>query len=63
MADLNIGIAQAIWALTPFMAALVDWFINGDALKTYHVVGMGCLVACAVFVSLSEIILPPKQVE
>ena len=54
-AGLNIGIAQSIWALNPFMVAVVERVFWGKGLKIFQILGMIALVICSVLVSLSEL--------
>ena len=60
-AGLNIGIAQAIWALNPFMVALQEKVVYGVQIKSYQVAGMLLIVACSVLVSLSELFSDKAQ--
>ena len=54
-AGLNIGIAQSIWALNPFMVAVVERVVWGVGLKSFQILGMLALVTCTILVSLSEL--------
>jgi len=54
-AGLNIGIAQAIWAINPFFVALMERFGYGVGLKTFQILGVAAMIACAVCISLSEL--------
>lgn len=58
MADLNIGIVTAIWAINPFMIAVLEWIIYRQRFDCNQMWGMALLVLCAVIVSLSEIAIP-----
>ena len=60
-AGLNIGIAESIWAVAPFMCALADWIIYGRRLQKNHVVGMVFMVTCALLISCSELIMGSIQ--
>ena len=55
MSGLNIGIAQSIWALNPFMVAVVERIVWGVGLRFFQVLGMIFLVLCTMLVSLSEL--------
>ena len=54
-AGLNIGIAQCIWALNPFLVAVIERVVWGVGLAHTQVLGMCSLVACTICVSLSEL--------
>ena len=54
-AGLNIGIAQCIWALNPFLVAVVERVFWGVGLVRSQVFGMLALVACTILVSLSQL--------
>ena len=54
-AGLNIGIAQCIWALNPFLVAVIERVFWGVGLAKTQVFGMCSLVACTICVSLSEL--------
>ena len=54
-AGLNIGIAQCIWALNPFLVAVIERVFWGVGLAHTQVLGMCSLVACTICVSLSEL--------
>ena len=55
MANLNIGIAQAIWSVQPFLISILERTVYNTPFEFRQVYGMLCLVICAVLVSLSEI--------
>lgn len=59
-AGLNIGIATSIWSITPFVSAVLDWFINKTELKKYHLLGMTLMMVGALMMSLSNL-LPSKD--
>ena len=54
-AKLNIGVAQAIWAVNPFFVALLEWLCYGMRLHTHHYIGMFVMVLCVLAVSLSKL--------
>ena len=54
-AGLNIGIAQAVWAISPFFVALMERFGYGVGLKVSQMLGVLAMIACAVCISLSEL--------
>jgi len=60
-AGLNIGIAQAIWALNPFFCAVIERVWLNTHLENNHIYGMAALVMCALLVSLSNLL--PKDVD
>ena len=55
MANLNIGISQAIWALNPFLVSIIERVIYGVPFDPKKLFGMTALILCAIFVSLSEV--------
>ena len=55
MADLNIGISQAIWSVNPFLISILERVVYGTPFEFKQVWGMLCLIACAILVSLSEV--------
>lgn len=59
-AGLNIGIAQAIWAINPFFVSILEKIVYSVPFKFKHIYGMSALVLCAVCVSLSEVVSPPE---
>ena len=61
MAGLNIGISQSIWALQPFLIALIDKYIYGNPFDRRKLLGMAALVVCAMFVSLSKVFESPVE--
>ena len=54
-ANLNIGVSQAIWAINPFLIALLDWLIYGMQLRAHHIIGMSVMILCFVSISLSKL--------
>ena len=54
-ADLNIGIAQAIWSVSPFFIALLEWLCYGMRLQVHHIIGMSVMILCVVAVALSNL--------
>lgn len=60
-AGLNIGVAEAIWAINPFFQSVVDLFLYKNQIMTYHWVGMSIFVIAAVVVSLSNVVYKAKD--
>ena len=60
-AGLNIGIAQSIWALYPFMVAIQDRCIYGIQIKSYQIAGMMLIVCCTILVSIAELFSDKAQ--
>jgi multidrug transporter EmrE-like cation transporter len=56
-ANLNPGVAAAIWAVSPFLQAVVDRIIWLVDLKINHVIGMTLMVLCGVIISVSNILV------
>jgi drug/metabolite transporter (DMT)-like permease len=52
-AGINIGLVISIWAIGPFLAALLDLFVYRVPMKTFHIIGMIAMMACAVLIALS----------
>jgi len=61
MADLNIGISQAIWAVNPFMISVMEAIFYKEKFDFGQIWGMSMLTLCAVIVSLSEILIPKED--
>ena len=61
MADLNIGISQAIWSVNPFLISILERVVYGTAFDRRQFFGMSALIFCAIFVSLSEVIEAPAD--
>lgn len=55
---LNIGIAQAIWAINPFFVALLEWYFLATSLHRHHILGMLAMMVCIVSVMLSDVVTP-----
>lgn len=62
-AGLNIGISTSIWAINPFMTAVLDNLLYGTQIKLYQNVGMLALAICGILVSLSEFVNNETVVE
>jgi len=54
-AELNIGIAQCIWAITPFFISVIDRVFYHRAIDSKAIWGMSLIVFGAIFISLSEV--------
>ena len=54
-AGLNIGIAQTIWSVNPFMTSILERFVYKTTFKFNQLYGMAAMIVCAVLVSLSSI--------
>lgn len=61
-AGLNIGIAQAIWAISPFFVSILERVYYKTAFNIKQVYGMIFLVLCAILVSLSEVFQPKTDI-
>jgi drug/metabolite transporter (DMT)-like permease len=53
-AQLNPGIATALWSVSPFFYAFYDQMFFGNKLKINHWIGMTMTVAAAVLISISK---------
>ena len=60
-ANLNIGIAQAIWGVTPFLVCVLERIFIGTTVKTHHIFGMTIMVICVVTVSISDVIFTDEE--
>ena len=60
-ANLNIGIAQAIWGVTPFLVCVLERIFIGTTVKTHHIFGMTIMVICVVSVSISDVIFIDEE--
>jgi hypothetical protein len=54
-AGLNMGIAQAIWAINPFFQSLLDLLLWKSVIRTHHWLGMIAFVFAGVIISLSNV--------
>lgn len=52
-AGINIGLVVSIWAIGPFLAALLDLFCYRVPMQTFHIIGMIAMLTCAILISLS----------
>jgi hypothetical protein len=62
-AGLNIGISTSIWAINPFLTAMLDRFLHKTQIQTYQMVGMLTLCLCGILVSLSEFVTTTPESE
>eukprot|EP00347_Sterkiella_histriomuscorum_P017226 403350201 len=56
MANLNAGIVSTIWAVAPLYSALLDFLIFKQKLFTSHLIGVFCLIVCAMCISLANVV-------
>mmetsp|Transcript_13330 Transcript_13330/g.22651 ORF Transcript_13330/g.22651 Transcript_13330/m.22651 type:complete len:89 (+) Transcript_13330:299-565(+) len=54
LADINTGIITGIWSLVPLFMAILDFIYFGERPKTPHVIGLICLLGCALCISFSK---------
>ena len=52
-ANLNIGIAQVIWGLTPFFSSILDFCVFKTELKDKHLAGILCMLGAIAWIALS----------
>ena len=52
-AGINIGLVISIWAIGPFLAALLDLFCYKVPMKSFHIVGMIAMGICACLIALT----------
>jgi hypothetical protein len=52
-AGINLGLVVSIWAIGPFLAALLDLFCYRVPMQTFHILGMISMLTCAILISLS----------
>ena len=52
-ANINVGVITTIWSIDPVNMAVIDYWLFGQKLQYYHVVGVLSIVACSALVSLS----------
>lgn len=45
-AGLNIGLAQTVWACTPFFGAIFDWVLYNVRVPKFQLVGMLLMLTC-----------------
>lgn len=56
LANLNAGIVSTIWAIGPLYSALVDFLFFKQKLFTSHLIGLVCLISCAMCISLASVV-------
>lgn len=54
-AALNIGIAETIWGFTPFLTAILEFFIYKTQMQLHSVIGIICMLVAAACISLSQL--------
>ena len=54
MADVNVGIITTLWSVQPLIAAFFDYFINGEKLTCYHIIGIILMTGSALMISFSK---------
>jgi len=59
-AGLNIGIAQSIWAISPFFISILERVFYHTPFHFKQIYGMSAIVVGAIFISLSEVITPKE---
>lgn len=57
-ANLNIGIATSIWAVSPFFSAMIDFLLFKKSLLTSHLIGIFFMLSCALMSAFSEFAKP-----
>jgi drug/metabolite transporter (DMT)-like permease len=55
-AHINVGIIVTIWSVNPMFVAVADYFVNGQKLQYFHILGMSSMVVCSVLISLNSIV-------
>jgi drug/metabolite transporter (DMT)-like permease len=53
LAGVNVGIITTIWGIQPLLAAVLDFFINGQRLTKFHLAGIIFIVLGGICVSVS----------
>ncbi|CAI2372023.1 unnamed protein product [Moneuplotes crassus] len=53
-ADINQGILTSLFGMAAVYSAIFAYFLFGDRLKIYHVVGMGMILCCIIGLSLGQ---------
>ena len=51
---MNVGILTILWRMNVFMMALADYFINGQHLKYFHIIGLFSIMVCTVCIALTK---------
>ena len=54
LSGMNIGVVTAIFSSASIFQALAAYIMFKDAPNKYHLIGMGLLVACVLFISLAS---------
>jgi drug/metabolite transporter (DMT)-like permease len=53
---MNAGIVTTIWSTSPLFGAMLDYLIFGQKLNSSHIAGVFCVVLCAIFISISNVL-------
>ena len=54
LADVNVGVVSILWRMNVLMMAFADYFINGQKLKIYHIIGMISILASCICIGFSK---------
>ena len=55
MSHINVGIITTLWSVQPLFCAILDYFLNGEKIRIYHIFGIVFIVCSGVCISLSGI--------
>ena len=55
-ADINVGVIITIWSINPFFNSIADYYINGEKMHYYHIIGLLSILLCSVAICMKDII-------
>jgi drug/metabolite transporter (DMT)-like permease len=62
-ANVNVGVITTIWSVDPINMAIVDYYLFGQKLKYFHVIGVSSIFVCSLLISLSGYLEGDKPAE
>jgi drug/metabolite transporter (DMT)-like permease len=51
--NVNVGLIATTWNISPLFLALFDYFIFGQKLRYFHILGLVAIIFCCVMISFS----------
>ena len=61
-AEINVGVIITIWSINPFFNSIADYYLNGEKMHYYHVIGLASMLLCSVAVCMKDFIGPTDVV-
>jgi drug/metabolite transporter (DMT)-like permease len=50
----NVGVIITIWSIEPFFNSVADYFIYGQKMHYYHIIGVMSMVICSVVICMKD---------